>query len=67
MEPWSEVLLVIGVVLLLEAVPYFGFPELFRGFAEQISHVAPRRLRQSGFVMMVLGLLVLLLRRALFV
>ena len=66
MDPWSEVLLVIGVVLLLEAVPYFGFPELFRRFAEEISHVAPHRLRRSGFVMMVLGLLVLLLRRALF-
>jgi uncharacterized protein len=65
-DPLSQILLVVGIVLILEGMPYFGFPESFQRFAERLGKIPPKRLRQAGFVMIVLGLLVLLARRALF-
>ena len=66
MELWSQILLIVGIVLVLEGVPYVGFPERFQRFAERLGQIPPDRLRRTGIVMMVLGLLVLLLRRVLF-
>jgi uncharacterized protein len=66
MDPVSQLLLVVGVVLILEALPYFGFPELFQRAAARLVEIPPARLRRGGFVMLVLGLLVLFLRRVIY-
>jgi uncharacterized protein YjeT (DUF2065 family) len=66
MDPLSQVLLVAGLVLILEALPYFGFPELLQRAAVRLAEVPTRKLRRGGFIMLVLGLLLLFVRRLVF-
>jgi uncharacterized protein YjeT (DUF2065 family) len=66
MDPVGQVLLVLGILLILEALPYFGFPELLQRAAVRLGEIPPEKLRKGGFVMLVLGLSLLVLRRVLF-
>lgn len=65
MELWSQIMLVAGAVLVLEAVPYLGFPELLQRAAERIAQIPPGRLRRGGLALLFLGLALLGLRWAL--
>jgi uncharacterized protein YjeT (DUF2065 family) len=65
MELWNQALLIAGAVLVLEAVPYFGFPELLQRSAERLVQIPPSRLRRGGLVLLFLGLALLGLRRVL--
>lgn len=50
-------LCVIGMVFILEGIPYFAFPEKVKLFLSRIGDMPTRTLRIMGFVSMLLGLL----------
>jgi len=50
-------LCVIGMVLVLEGLPYFAFPEKLKSLYLKIQEVSDTNLRMLGFLAMVVGLL----------
>jgi uncharacterized protein len=50
-------LCVIGMVLVLEGIPYFAFPEKVKLLYQKIQEIAEVNLRILGFLAMVFGLL----------
>ncbi len=56
-------LCVIGMVFVLEGLPYFAFPEKIKEFLARMSEVPPRTLRLIGFVSILFGLLLVYLGR----
>ncbi len=53
--------IVLGVILVLEGIPYFAFPAKVRDWALALQDVSNNSLRIVGFISMVVGLLVLFL------
>ncbi|PIE71719.1 MAG: hypothetical protein CSA22_01335 [Deltaproteobacteria bacterium] len=49
-------LCVMGMVMIVEGVPYFVFPEKMKVWLQQILDVPDARLRRLGFILMFLGL-----------
>jgi uncharacterized protein YjeT (DUF2065 family) len=56
-------LLVIGLVLLIEGIPYFLFPGAVKGILGYLQTLEDRTLRVFGFVLILLGVLVAALGR----
>jgi uncharacterized protein YjeT (DUF2065 family) len=54
-------LCVIGLVLVLEGLPYFAFPEKLKSLYLKIQEVSDTNLRMLGFLAMVAGLLLVYL------
>jgi uncharacterized protein YjeT (DUF2065 family) len=50
-------LCVIGMVMIIEGLPYFAFPEKMKSWVEKIIELPDGVLRRFGFVLMLLGLL----------
>lgn len=50
-------LCVIGMVMIIEGVPYFGFPENMKQMMAKVLEIPESSLRKFGFVLMMLGLL----------
>jgi uncharacterized protein len=50
-------LCVIGMVLVLEGLPYFAFPEKLKSLYLKIQEASDTNLRMLGFLAMVVGLL----------
>jgi uncharacterized protein YjeT (DUF2065 family) len=50
--------LLVGVVLVMEGIPYVAFPESMRGWLRKLSEMKPESLRMMGLVSMSAGLLV---------
>jgi uncharacterized protein YjeT (DUF2065 family) len=50
-------LCVIGMVMILEGVPYFAFPDKMKRMIQKMVEMPNPSLRQFGFVLMLLGLL----------
>jgi uncharacterized protein len=50
-------LCVIGMVLVLEGIPYFAFPEKIKSLYQKIQDASDTNLRMFGFLAMVIGLL----------
>jgi len=48
---------VIGMVLVLEGIPYFAFPEKVKSLYLKIQDIAEVNLRMLGFLAIVFGLL----------
>ncbi len=57
------VLSVLGVVLIIEGLPYFAFPVKLREWARVMEELEPSRLRLLGLISMATGLLLLYLVR----
>jgi uncharacterized protein YjeT (DUF2065 family) len=57
-------LCVIGMVMIIEGVPYFAAPERMKGWMAKIMEMAPGSLRRFGLVMMVAGLFLVYLGRS---
>jgi hypothetical protein len=55
----SFILSVIGVVLILEGIPYFASPSKVKDWGLMMQEVEPRILRLMGFVAMCVGLVIL--------
>jgi hypothetical protein len=49
-------LCVLGMVMIIEGVPYFAAPDRMKSWMAMIMEMAPRALRRFGLVMMVVGL-----------
>ena len=50
---------VAGLVLVIEGLPYFAFPETFKKWISQIPTIPDSQLRVFGFLAMVAGVLLL--------
>ena len=57
-------LCVIGMVMIIEGVPYFAAPDRMKGWMAKIMEIAPASLRRFGLVMMVAGLFLVYLGRS---
>jgi uncharacterized protein YjeT (DUF2065 family) len=55
---------VIGVVLILEGLPYFAFPKKVKGWALLLQEIPERSMRVMGLISMVAGLLLLYMVRS---
>jgi uncharacterized protein YjeT (DUF2065 family) len=56
-------LCVIGMVMIVEGVPYFAAPDRMKQWMARIQEMAPEALRRFGLVMMAAGLLLVYLGR----
>jgi len=56
-------LCVLGMVMIIEGVPYFAAPDRMKGWMAKLMQMAPETLRRFGLVMMVAGLLLVYLGR----
>lgn len=56
-------LCVIGMVMIIEGVPYFAAPNRMKGWMAKIMEMEPGYLRRFGLVMMVAGLALVYLGR----
>jgi len=54
-------LCVIGMVLVLEGLPYFAFPEKLKSLYLKMQEASDTNLRMIGFLAMVIGLLIVYL------
>ena len=49
-------LCVIGMVMIIEGLPYFAFPETVKRWLKQLLELEPRVLRLFGLTLMLAGL-----------
>ena len=56
-------LCVLGMVMIIEGVPYFAVPDRMKSWMAMIMEMAPGTLRRVGLVMMVAGLALVYLGR----
>ncbi len=57
-------LCVMGMVMFIEGLPYFGFPARMKVMMQHILELPDETLRKLGFVLMVMGLLLVYLGRS---
>jgi uncharacterized protein YjeT (DUF2065 family) len=50
-------LCVIGMVMFIEGLPYFGFPASMKAMMRKVLEMPDETLRKFGFILMVTGLL----------
>ncbi len=50
-------LCVIGMVMIIEGLPYFAFPDKMKQLVEKLLEIEDRALRRFGFFLMGFGLL----------
>ena len=75
LEPWnpqplepffifmSELLTVIGLILVLEGLPYFASPHRFKQWIGKVLEMTESQLRVYGLISMLIGLLLVYLAR----
>ncbi|WP_319522094.1 DUF2065 domain-containing protein [uncultured Desulfosarcina sp.] len=56
-------LCVLGMVMIIEGVPYFAAPDRMKSWMAMIMEMTPGTLRRFGLVMMVVGLALVYLGR----
>ncbi|OQY53445.1 MAG: hypothetical protein B6245_22860 [Desulfobacteraceae bacterium 4572_88] len=49
-------LCVVGMVMIMEGVPYFAFPNTMKVFIEKVLEMSDSSLRRFGFMLMLFGL-----------
>lgn len=49
-------LCVIGMVMIVEGLPYFAFPEKMKHWIQKINEIPNDGLRRFGFMLMLIGL-----------
>ena len=49
-------LCVLGMVMIIEGVPYFAFPEKMKLWIQKFLEMPDSSLRRFGFILMILGL-----------
>jgi uncharacterized protein len=60
----NDFLTALGLVLVLEGVPYFLAPNKMRDWVVQVAQLPDETLRKTGFVLMFIGMLVVYLVRS---
>ena len=53
----------VGLILVLEGLPYVAFPEAMQRWLSQLTQLPPAQLRLVGIVSMVSGFIILLFSR----
>ena len=48
----------LGLMMILEGIPFFCFPDKIKQFAKSLPEIPDGTLRSLGFIMMVVGLIV---------
>jgi uncharacterized protein len=56
-------LCVLGMVMIVEGLPYFAFPEKMKGWIRKVLEMPAESMRRFGLVLMVGGLLIVYLGR----
>ncbi|MCL7489521.1 MAG: DUF2065 domain-containing protein [Desulfobulbaceae bacterium] len=56
-------IILVGLVLVLEGLPYVAFPEAMRRWLLQLTQLPPAQLRSVGLISMALGFAILILAR----
>jgi uncharacterized protein len=51
-------ILLIGLVLILEGLPYVAAPEAMQDWLKKLSEIGPNKLRSMGLFAMIIGLLI---------
>ena len=59
----DDLLTVLGLLLVLEGLPYFAFPERFKSWIAKVLDMPESTLRIYGFISMVIGLFLIYLAR----
>jgi uncharacterized protein len=59
----DDLITVLGMVLVLEGLPYFAFPGTFKGWIRRMLEMPDSHLRGYGMISMVLGLFLIYLAR----
>ncbi len=54
---------VLGMVMIVEGLPYFAFPEKMRLWIQKMLELPDNALRKFGFVLMFIGLLLIYMGR----
>lgn len=49
-------LIVIGMVMIIEGLPYFAFPQRMKTWIRKVLELPEKSLRTFGFVLMLVGL-----------
>ncbi len=49
-------LCVLGMVMIIEGLPYFAFPEKMKSWMQKIFEMPDEALRKFGFIIMLMGL-----------
>ncbi len=57
-------LCVLGMVMIVEGLPYFAFPEKMKFWIQNMLEMTDSTLRGMGLVLMVIGLLLIYIGRA---
>jgi len=53
-------ILLVGLVLILEGIPYVAAPEAMQEWLKKLCGISPGRLRSIGLLAMAMGLLIIL-------
>lgn len=59
----EDLITVLGMILVLEGLPYFAFPETFKAWVVRVLELPESRLRIYGLISMTLGLFLIYLAR----
>ncbi len=59
----EDLITVIGMILVLEGLPYFAFPETFKAWVVRVLELPESRLRIYGLISMTVGLFLIYLAR----
>jgi len=54
-------LCVLGMVMIIEGLPYFAFPEKMKIWVQKVLEMSDSSLRRFGFVLMITGLSIIYL------
>jgi len=60
---WEYLLCVLGMVLVIEGMPYFGFPEKTKAFMQYVQEQDDTMLRIMGGITIAIGVLIVYLAR----
>lgn len=56
-------LCVLGMVMVIEGVPYFAFPEKMKAWVVKLLEMPEGTLRRFGFILMLIGLFLIYMGR----
>jgi uncharacterized protein len=59
----EDLITILGMILVLEGLPYFAFPETFKAWIARMLELPESRLRIYGFISMMVGLFLVYLAR----
>ena len=56
-------ILLIGLIMVVEGLPYVAFPEAMQRWLSQLVKMSPAQLRQVGLISMIIGFVILFFAR----